>query len=478
MSLWCRRAGVAIGLLAPLLSQGQHYQSLNLNDLSAFKNPSANWTIKGSASADPFKEATLVATDGTGILVNHPDKHARSDLFTYLEHGDLTLNLDFMMPKGSNSGIYLQGRYEIQLFDSWGIKNPGIHDCGAIYERWDDSKPEGQKGYEGNAPRFNACKAPGLWQHLKILFRAPRFNTAGVKTENARIVRIELNGITLHENVVLTGPTRGSAFPNEAATGPLRIQGDHGAVAFRNIQYSTATLPEPTSNRQTSDPVDPIFLEVGNEPLVMRSFVDFRKNPTDQNKRITHAASVGFPAKISYSINLKSGNIFQVWKGGFLNATPMWHSRGDGSSRPNGAHLLTYDAPAFAQLNDPQAAWPDTLQSMDIFQPKGYELDKNRIPAFQYLVYGVAVTDRTVPENDGKALAREIKLNGKVNNLYFLVAAGTRIDKVTDQLYAVDDYEYYVDLGDAKDPLIRTSQHQQQLLLPVKSDTIKYSIVW
>jgi hypothetical protein len=90
-----------------------------------------------------------------------------------------------MMAKGSNSGIYLQGRYEVQLLDSWNVVNVKAGDNGGIYERWNDDKPEGQKGYEGHAPRQNASRAPGLWQHIKISFQAPRFNATGQKTENA-----------------------------------------------------------------------------------------------------------------------------------------------------------------------------------------------------------------------------------------------------------------------------------------------------
>jgi hypothetical protein len=72
---------------------------------------------------------------------------------------------------------------------------------------------------------------------MHIVFRAPRFDSRGRKVENARFVRVEYNGALIHENVEVTGPTRGPAVPGEAATGPLVIQGDHGALAFRNIHY-------------------------------------------------------------------------------------------------------------------------------------------------------------------------------------------------------------------------------------------------
>jgi hypothetical protein len=213
---------------------------ISLADLSAFQTPGANWTVAGAVSA-PIEEKVAVMDheSGMGVLLNSPSKEAEEDLFFGFEHGDLELELDFMMPKGSNSGVYLQGRYEVQLLDSWGKKEVGYGDCGGIYQRWDESQPEGQKGYEGYPPRLNASRAPGLWQHLKIRFLAPRFDEQGNKTENAMMEGVWLNGAKIHEKVSLSGPTRGAFFEEEAALGPVVIQGDHGPVAFRNIRYKT-----------------------------------------------------------------------------------------------------------------------------------------------------------------------------------------------------------------------------------------------
>src|SRR4051812_41471802 len=153
--------------------------AVSLHDLSFFDNPSPNWKIAAGAQADITQDEVLTLKDGTGILVNLPGKKGAKDLFTKTIYGDADVELDYMMAKGSNSGIYLQGRYEIQLLDSWGTVNPKPGDNGGIYERWDDSKPEGQQGYDGHAPRQNASRAPGLWQHMKISFQAPRFDGNG-----------------------------------------------------------------------------------------------------------------------------------------------------------------------------------------------------------------------------------------------------------------------------------------------------------
>ena len=213
------------------------FEILSLENLAAFQSTSANWKIVGKVYASLDKKHHIETKPGTGILVNEPDDKNKAQLFSQLEHGDIDLRFEFMMPKGSNSGVYLQGRYEIQLLDSWGKARPSFGDLGGIYQRWDDTQPEGSEGFEGIAPMVNVAKAPGLWQTMHISFQAPRFDAAGNKTQHARIIFIKLNGIVIHRNVELTGPTRGNYVEGEGPTGPLVIQGDHGPVAFRNIAY-------------------------------------------------------------------------------------------------------------------------------------------------------------------------------------------------------------------------------------------------
>ncbi|MFD3002394.1 family 16 glycoside hydrolase [Pontibacter toksunensis] len=211
--------------------------TISLQNLNDFQPAAGNWQLAGDVYYDLKKAGKEKIQPGSGILVNDPSDKNRDNLLTKMEHGDIELELDFMMDKGSNSGIYLQGRYEVQLFDSWGVQSPTAADCGAIYERWDESRPGDRKGYEGHAPAVNVSKAPGLWQHYKIVFRAPRFNAQGQKTENAVFVQVIHNGVVIHENVEVTGPTRAAAFQDEQPLGPLMIQGDHGRVAIRNISY-------------------------------------------------------------------------------------------------------------------------------------------------------------------------------------------------------------------------------------------------
>lgn len=222
------------------------YTPILLNDLSAFKPNSGNWKIAGDMTYDWKQGGKGKITPGNGILVNDLSEKAKDHLVTMMEHGDIDLELDFMMEKGSNAGVYLQGRYEVQMFDSWGASPVRSTDCGAIYERWDDSRPAGRQGYEGHPPAQNVCRAPGLWQHFRIEFRAPRFDANGKKTENARFVKVIHNGVVIHENVEVTGPTRASLFVDEKSIGPIVIQGDHGPVAIRNIRYKAYTSDKVT----------------------------------------------------------------------------------------------------------------------------------------------------------------------------------------------------------------------------------------
>ncbi|MFN7926341.1 MAG: DUF1080 domain-containing protein [Blastocatellia bacterium] len=162
--------------------------------------------------------------NGTGRTVN---------LMTEQKFGDIELYLEFMIAKGSNSGVYLHGLYEVQIFDSWGsTEEMSTSDCGAIYHRWIENQ-----GIGGSPPSRNAARRPGEWQSYHIWFRAPRFDASGKKTENARFLRVVHNGLSVQKNVEVEGPTRAAMELAEAATNPIMLQGDHGPVAFRNIYW-------------------------------------------------------------------------------------------------------------------------------------------------------------------------------------------------------------------------------------------------
>ncbi len=184
----------------------------------------SKWTV-GKAALNPknagqlavekpadAKEAELVNAQGGGV-----------DVYTADKYGDCTIELEFMVPKGSNSGVYVMGEYEVQILDSYGKQKIGPGDLGGLYG--------------AAAPKTNAAKAPGEWQKMVIEFQAPKFD-GDKKAANARFLKVTLNGEVIHENVEMKGPTPSGVTGKEAATGPLMFQGNHGPVAFRNIRIT------------------------------------------------------------------------------------------------------------------------------------------------------------------------------------------------------------------------------------------------
>ncbi|MDP6044446.1 MAG: DUF1080 domain-containing protein [Phycisphaerae bacterium] len=196
------------------------------------------WTEVGGVGLDEKNNRKLATKPGKGII----DNGGRTkNILSKEEFGDIEAHVEFLVSKGSNSGVYFQGRYEIQVFDSWKVAKPKHSDCGGIYQRW-GKNPSGKMGYEGVSPRVNASKAPGQWQTFDVIFRAARFDKNGKKTQNAKFVKVVHNGIVVHENHEVTGATRASAFNDEKPLGPLMLQGDHGPVAYRNIWISKIKL--------------------------------------------------------------------------------------------------------------------------------------------------------------------------------------------------------------------------------------------
>lgn len=203
---------------------------MNAPNLASWRQDRGEWFEAGKAYMNPKNEKLIATEPGHGVAVNGLTGHTKH-LFTVLEHGDCELHVEFMVPKGSNSGVYLMGRYEVQVRDTWGVKEPKSSDCGGIYQRWKDGK-----GFEGHAPLVNASLPAGQWQEYDIYFRAPRFDKNEEKTANAKFLKVVQNGQVVQENVEVTGPTRAAAFQDEQPLGPLMLQGDHGPVAYRNVR--------------------------------------------------------------------------------------------------------------------------------------------------------------------------------------------------------------------------------------------------
>jgi hypothetical protein len=173
-------------------------EPLEFDSLASFKTPAQNWQVAGSLGGDPRRDAQLTPLPGHGMLVNLPSGTSAEPLATTWEHGDLELDLDFLLSPGSHATLLLQGRYALDL--------------------------------------AAGGRAPGLWQHLHLEFEAPRFDAAGAKTKSARFVKIVFNDFVTGENLDQAGRTFATAPAEERATGPLVLTGD-SSVALRGVKF-------------------------------------------------------------------------------------------------------------------------------------------------------------------------------------------------------------------------------------------------
>ena len=107
---------------------------IDLTNLDAWRKPDTLWLLARGVGIDPDNPKRLSAKAGKEILVNGKKGRAR-DLLSKQAFGDVEVHVEFLIPKGSNSGVKLQSLYEIQICDSWGVKEPKGSDCGGIYPR-------------------------------------------------------------------------------------------------------------------------------------------------------------------------------------------------------------------------------------------------------------------------------------------------------------------------------------------------------
>ena len=190
-----------VGRLAPELKRaakpvwGETVELFNGRDLSGWKPRHADqkhgWIVRD------------------GILFN---EKPGNDLMTEQKYTDFKLKAEFRYPKGSNSGIYLRGRYEVQIEDNYG-HDADCHKFGGVY------------GYL--TPSLNAAKKAGEWQTVEI-------------TLVGREVTVIMNGERIIDRQTIPGITGGALDSKEGEPGPLLIQGDHGPVEFRKVAITPA----------------------------------------------------------------------------------------------------------------------------------------------------------------------------------------------------------------------------------------------
>src|SRR6185436_5512864 len=214
----------ALVFTCPAGSDSKPASLFNGKDLAGWKmvggKGAKQWTV-GKASLDKAQPTKLnVEKPGSELISPEPGANLASEQV----FDDCVVEMEFMIPADSNSGIKMMNIYEIQILDSAAKAKVDSGDCGAVYKE--------------SAPKVNACKKAGEWQQLLIDFRAPRFDGTGKKISNAKVVRVILNGQLVQENVEVAHGTNVSRDTPEHPTGPIFFQGDHGPVAFRNIKVT------------------------------------------------------------------------------------------------------------------------------------------------------------------------------------------------------------------------------------------------
>ena len=186
---------------------------------------------KAPEGATVIDASQLVHEDGkpcTWPVADGVLEVGKGSVMTKEKYQDFQLHVEFNIPEPpegakdqarSNSGVYIQRRYELQILECYGQEPPVFNGCGSIYRQ----KP----------PDKNAAKKAGEWQTYDITFKGARFDSAGKKTEGARIT-VVWNGVKVHDDYEIKDKT-GAGKPEGPEPGPILFQ-DHGAkVRFRNL---------------------------------------------------------------------------------------------------------------------------------------------------------------------------------------------------------------------------------------------------
>lgn len=177
------------------------------------------WThMDGSEVKWKLEDGAMTVVKGTG------------DIKTKRTFSDVQLHLEWRTPAvvesegqgRGNSGVFLQGIYEVQVLDNYNNRTYSNGQAGSIYKQ--------------TMPLVNACKPPGEWQTYDIIYRAPHFNKDGIKVASARVTVIH-NGVVIQNNTEIKGTTPFIGLPqnNAHGDGPLRLQDHSNPVSYRNI---------------------------------------------------------------------------------------------------------------------------------------------------------------------------------------------------------------------------------------------------
>lgn len=228
---------------------------------------------------------------------------------------------------------------------------------------------------------------------------------------------------------------------------------------------------------RASDVAGQIAVKVNTKAEMQRGFIMH-----DGEKR-THSVAVGEPGGANYAIDLSRGELLSMWRGNFVETTPMWYGRGETQLMlPLGNVIEFAGKPSVAFLESKDSAWPEEIEG---FTYEGYKLKKNGAPIISYEMPGISFQETFDTKETGKKLVHTLSLvvENDTQQAYCFIAQGASIEKLPNGLYAIDDKSYYVEFDRKESPIVRTSADgSKELILPVKlkdnTAVVTYSIVW
>ena len=230
----------AIALAIPVLlasaSAKEPATTRGIIDISKLERPADAVQLVGDTRYDlvPEESSPTKWVFSDGVLTASSDwdsvltKDSYQDFRMHVEFNVNSVENSTDPESNGNSGVYIQGRYEVQILNSFGVSAEDYKAsyCGSIYRQ--------------KMPNQFVSKKAGEWQTYDIAFRAARF-VDGKKTENARIT-IYQNGVMIHDDYSITGKT-GAGKKEGPEPAPIKLQGHHNPVRFRNVWVQKLDLP-------------------------------------------------------------------------------------------------------------------------------------------------------------------------------------------------------------------------------------------
>ena len=308
--------------------------------------------------------------------------------------------------------------------------------------------------------------------HTFEQYAATGIQSLDMTTMTRRLRRDWFHRYMLDPQQYRPGTRMPAAWPNGRSVVPDILRGDASVQIEAIWQYlldgNRAKIPSGLMR-------EAIELIPADRPIIYRNFIEGLS---------PRGIAVGFREKAHFAWDAEHMTPRLIWHGAFIDASKHWVDRGPGNQTPLGDHVMTLPSgPPIATLVSLDEPWPDKSPRENGFHFKGYTLDTSGVPAFRYRWNDVSVTDSLQPfvasPDNGLLRTVIVRSSARMENVYLRIAAGPKIDAV-DGVFVTDGIQLKFD---ECEPVIRSIDNHQELLVPVRlnpdSQTIvRYTIVW